>query len=99
MAALSGEDILMEIAVQYIKIYKEFNNILPTTLTSAIKLDTGTRDKIVQLLGERANAKIELSEEVDEEIIGGFILEFEDKQYDASISNQLNLLLSNFEGN
>jgi len=93
------EQIIMQIAEQFIKIYKEYKNILPTTLTSAIKLDAETRDKIVQLLGERANAKIELTEKVDDEIIGGFILEFEDKQYDASILRKIKNLRHEFDVN
>ena len=93
------EDIIMEIAVQFIKIYKEFKNILPTLLTSAVELDAETRDKIVTLLGERANATIELTEAVDESIIGGFILEFEDRQYDASILRQIKNLQKEFDIN
>lgn len=93
------EEIIMEIAEQFIKIYKEHMNILPTTLTSAVDLDAETRDKIVKLLGERAHAKIELTEKVDEEIIGGFILEFEDKQYDASTLRQIINLRKEFDIN
>jgi F-type H+-transporting ATPase subunit delta len=93
------EDIIMEISVQFIKIYKEYKKILPTLLTSAIQLDAETRDEIVTLLAERANATIELTEEVDESIIGGFILEFEDKQYDASVLRQIKNLQKEFDIN
>jgi F-type H+-transporting ATPase subunit delta len=89
----------MEISEQFIKIYKEFMNILPTTLTSAVKLDAGTRDKIVTLLGDRTNTEIELSEQIREEIIGGFILEFEDKQYDASVLRKIKNLRKEFDVN
>lgn len=93
------EDILTEIAEQYIKIYKEYKNILPTILTSAVKLDEGTRDKIVKLLSDRANASIELTQKIDEEIIGGFILEFNDQQYDASLQRKIKNLRKDFEVN
>lgn len=93
------EDILTEIAEQYIKIFKEYKNILPTILTSAVKLDEGTRNKIIQILGDRANATIELTEEIDEEIIGGFILEFADQQYDASLQRKIKNLRKDFEVN
>jgi len=93
------EEIIMEIAQQFIAIYKEYKNILPTLLTSAIQLDAGTRGSIVTLLGDRANATIELTEKIDPEIIGGFILEFEDRQYDASVLRQIKNLRKEFDVN
>lgn len=93
------ESILDVIAEQFIIIYQEFKNIIPTTLTTAIKLDAATRDKIVNLLGERAEATIEVTEEVDDEIIGGFILEFQSKQYDASILRKIKNLRKEFDVN
>ncbi len=93
------EEVIMEVAEQFIKIYKEFKNILPTTLTSAVKLDAATRDRIVTVLGERTHTEIELSEVVREEIIGGFILEFEDKQYDASVLRKIKNLRKEFDVN
>lgn len=93
------ESILDVIAEQFIKIYQEYKNIVPTTLTTAVKLEAVTRDKIVTLLGDRREATIELSEEVDEEIIGGFVLEFEDKQYDASVLRKIKNLQKEFDVN
>lgn len=93
------EDILSEIAEQFIKIYKGYRNILPTTLTSAIKLDEATRDHIVKLLVDRVKAQVELTEKVDEEIIGGFIVEFEDMQYDASVLRKIKNLKKEFDVN
>lgn len=93
------ESILPVIAEQFIKIYQEHKNILPTNLTTAVKLDAETRDKIVGLLGERAEATIDLTEFVDEELIGGFILEFEDMQYDASVQRKIKNLRKEFDVN
>ena len=50
-----------------------------------LKIDAETREKILALLQNQTNAQIELTEEVKEELIGGFIFSNEDKQYDASI--------------
>ena len=93
------EEIIMEISRQFIRIYKEYKSILPTTLTSAVELDAGTRDQIVTLLSDRAHAQIELTEKVDEKIIGGFILEFDDSQYDASVLRQIKNLEKEFDVN
>lgn len=93
------ENILDVIAEQFIVIYQKYKNILPTLLTTAVKLDAGTRDKIINLLSERSDATIQLTEEVDEEIIGGFILEFEDMQYDASVQRKIKNLKKEFDIN
>lgn len=93
------EAVIQEIANQFIVLYREYHRIIPTTLTSAVKLDQATRDKIVGLLAERANATIELTEKIDEEIIGGFILEFESSQYDASLLRKIQNLKKEFDIN
>jgi F-type H+-transporting ATPase subunit delta len=43
--------------------------------------------------------KLEVTEKVDEDLIGGFKLEFEDYQYDDSIKVQLKRLGSEFSDN
>jgi len=42
---------------------------------------------------------IDLTEEINEDIIGGFVVNFQDYQYDASIINQLNKLKKSFSVN
>lgn len=93
------EYILPVIAEEFIHIYQKHHNILPTTLTTAVKLDAETRDSITGLLSDRAAATIELTEEVSEEIIGGFILEFENMQYDASVLRRIKNLQKEFDVN
>jgi F-type H+-transporting ATPase subunit delta len=39
---------------------------------------------------------VTLNKYVDEKIIGGFVLRVGDQQYDASVSNQLNILKNKF---
>ena len=41
------------------------------------------------LIAKELNAKIELTSEVNTEIIGGMVLRLDDKQYDASVASQL----------
>jgi F-type H+-transporting ATPase subunit delta len=93
------ESVIREIAQQFVALYREHHRIIPTTLTSAVKLDQETRDKIVNRLGDRANATIELTEKIDEEIIGGFILELANRQYDASLLRKIQNLKKEFDIN
>ncbi len=50
-------------------------------------------------MSEKSDATVKLTEEVDEDLIGGFVLEFDDKQFDASIQRQISNLKKEFEVN
>jgi len=63
--------------------------ILPAAVTSAEPLASATLEKIRQSLEKETGKKIELTEKVNPEIIGGMILRIEDQQYDGSIATQL----------
>ena len=49
-----------------------------------------------KLLGK---SKVELETKVDSELIGGFVLNVEDKQIDASVRSKLKMLGLKFEEN
>ncbi len=83
----------------YIDIYRKYNNILPLELTTAFKPDKKTRDTIVEKVAKATKMEIELHESVDEDIIGGFVLNYEDYQFDASIKTQLKELQTEFSRN
>jgi len=81
------ETYLPEITAAFIEQYKALKHITTVTLTSATKLDTATVETIVSTLKKQANlATVDLNEVVDESLIGGFILQYGDKQVDASVS-------------
>lgn len=90
--------------IQYIseafkEIYKEYKNILSVNLTTAQRAEKVITDDIINKLHEATSMNIELTEKVDEDIIGGFIINFQDYRYDASIINQLNKLKKEFSEN
>lgn len=93
------EDIIIEIAEQYIEVYKKQNNILTVNIETAYQIDKESRDKIINLLEKQSEAKIELTEEVKDELIGGFVLSTEDKQFDASVLRQIKNLQKEFDVN
>ncbi len=51
--------------------------------------------KIVPLLLEREIEKINVQQEIDPNLIGGFVLECDDLVFDASIKNKFNVLRKN----
>jgi len=86
------ENILTEIAASFESLWKEKQGIVPVTLVSSIALDNSSKDSILAKVKGFVNGSIELTEEVDPAILGGFILKMDDKQVDASVRNQLNNL-------
>jgi F-type H+-transporting ATPase subunit delta len=70
-------------------LYRQEEGIKTAVLTSAKSLDASLVAKISKMLEKEFNAKVELTEKVDEKLIGGFVLRVDDQQYDASISTQL----------
>lgn len=87
------------IAQQFIILYKKHKNIISAKLETAVKLDKDISDKVIGLLKKQTNANIDLVEEVREELIGGFVLSFDDKQYDASIQKEIQQLYKEFDVN
>lgn len=70
-------------------LYRQEEGIKTAVFTSAQPVDATVLSQINQILEKEYQAKVELSQKVDENLIGGFILRIDDKQYDASISTQL----------
>ena len=91
------ENLIKDISEQFIYIYKKFKNILSANIATAVEIDSEIRENIIGLLKKQTNAKIELSEDVNEELIGGFVLSFDNKQYDASVLRQIKNLHREFD--
>ncbi len=77
------------ICTYFLEIIRKDRNIKSAVLTTATEVDEKTVNKIADMMGKELNAKIELSREVDPEIIGGLILRIEDKQFDSSVYTKL----------
>lgn len=73
----------------FFKFYRQDQGILEAILVSATPVKKETLEKIRQALATNYKAKIEIKQETDPNLIGGFILRIEDEQLDASIAAQL----------
>jgi F-type H+-transporting ATPase subunit delta len=73
----------------FLTLTRKDQNIKSAVITTAIEINKNTIDKVESIIAKELDSKIELSCEVDSEIIGGLILRLDDKQYDASIATQL----------
>lgn len=84
-----------DMVVSFIEQYNVIRNITPVTITSAVKLDAGlVQSMLNQLKVKEQLGDIELKEIVDESIIGGFILQYGDKMIDSSVVRKLSGLRS-----
>jgi F-type H+-transporting ATPase subunit delta len=64
-------------------------NIKTAVLTTARKLDQENIGQIIKILEKELGASVELTERVNQKIIGGLILSIDDKQYDASVATRI----------
>jgi len=81
-----------EISRQVIEKIKEYRNILTVIFKAPVRPDDETRKKVLEVMSRYSKANIDLVEEINEELIGGFVLSWKDKQYDASIGRQIDRL-------
>ena len=79
------------IALMYDKVYRKAKNRVILKLITTEPASDEMKNKLVDLVGKNEK-QVDFSEKIDEDIIGGFILEIEDIRLDACIRNQLNQL-------
>jgi F-type H+-transporting ATPase subunit delta len=94
------ESNLPEIASAFVSQYKEKKNIQTVKITTASPLGDGVKDAIISQVKKTAGIdKIELVEKVDNDLIGGFVLQVGDQLIDASIAYNLKTIAKEFDNN
>ena len=92
------EKILPEIVHAFGELYREHKHISIVKLETAVALDDSTIRSIREQLiaSNQTLENIEMQVEVNPDLLGGFRLEFEGKEYDASIAYKLKQLRKNY---
>ncbi len=90
ITAKRRESLLQDMALAFVDLYKDYKGILTTIVKTAVPVTDEIRKKILEIMNDQTKGSIELIEEVKEDLIGGFVLQWKDRQYDASILNQIN---------
>lgn len=92
------ETYLPDIAASFLNQYKDLKKISTIKLTTATELSESNHQAIKQKLeaSEATNEVIDLITKVDNDLIGGFIIEFDDRLYDASVAHKLEELKKEF---
>ena len=89
-------DSLHGVASKYSRLYDELSGKEKAVVITAVPMTSEMEMKVLAKIKELTDKAVELENIVDEEILGGFILRVGDKQYNASIANQLNRLKREF---
>jgi F-type H+-transporting ATPase subunit delta len=92
------ESHLPAIARVFIHETMKHKGITESILTTAVKVDSKIKQQITDLISEVFSTRVEFVENIDTEIIGGFILRVDDNYIDASIRNKLRKIKKELKG-
>ena len=88
------EKVLQFIAVSYIPLYRRQKNITFGNLITATVVTPAIEQKLQQMVKNRTQGEVEFKTEVDPDLIGGFVLEYDTYRMDASVKSKLNTILT-----
>ncbi len=89
------ENRLSDIIRNFNTLYLNHKNTLSANLITTIKADEAMMDQFKEKLQQMLQKTVLLQNTIDEKIDGGFILQIEDKEFDASVKTQLNKIKNN----
>ena len=88
------ESVMQFIANSYVTLYRQQKNVIRGRLITAAAVSPETEQKMRQMVESKTNGTVEFETEVNPEIIGGFILEYDTFRMDASVKSKLNTILT-----
>lgn len=74
------------------RLWEQENKLLPVVITSAVALDAATVEGIGEAIGKQTGRTVQLTSEVDPDVLGGIVLRVGNSILDASIRNRLEQL-------
>ncbi len=87
------ENVIQMMATSYITLYRKQKNIISGRLITATTVTPEVEQKMKQMVQNKSQATVEFQTEVNPDIIGGFILEYDSYRMDASVQTKLNNIL------
>jgi ATP synthase F1 delta subunit len=87
--------VIFRVRRDYDDLWEQENQLLPVLITSAVELDSKTIGQIGDKIAEQTGRKVDLSAEVDPDILGGIVVRVGNSILDASIRNRLEQLRKN----
>ena len=88
------EDVMLFMANSYVTLYRKQKNVIRGKLTTAATVSADVEEKMRQMVKSQTSGTVEFETEVNPDIIGGFILEYDTYRMDASVKSRLNNILN-----
>ena len=88
------ENMIQFMANSYVTLYRKQKNVIRGKLTTAVAVAPETEQKMRQMVQSRTQGVVEFETEVNPDIIGGFVLEYDTFRMDASVKSKLNSILN-----
>jgi F-type H+-transporting ATPase subunit delta len=88
------EDMIQFMAASYVTLYRQQKNIIRGKLITAVAVSPQMEQKMRKMVESKTQGTVEFESEVDPDIIGGFILEYDTYRMDASVKSKLNSILN-----
>ena len=88
------ENMVQFMANSYVTLYRKQKNVIRGKLTTAARVSADTEQKMRHMVESQTQGTVEFETEVNPDIIGGFILEYDTYRMDASVKTKLNTILN-----
>ena len=88
-----------DIFSRFIELYRIEKNIVSASITTAMPMDDALRSEFTNMIKTMSHKDVEITENVDADIIGGYKVRVGDKQLDATLKGKLKRLQTEFKDN
>jgi len=99
VAKKSREEYLAYFADEFTNIYKDYQGLIDAWVTSAKDIEAEVKSHLLDLLKKFTGKTIILHENINSDLLGGFIVKVGDYQYDASTKTLVRKLKEEFASN
>ena len=84
--------VIGDIAISFIQLYNKHNDVKEATVITASPINEDLKSMILSKINISDHKSVSLTNIIDSSIIGGFIIRFDGKEYNASVKQNLNNL-------
>lgn len=89
MVRKNRESFIPEIALEFDNLYLAYKNILRVHFSAPVTPTDEIRKQVMKIMEQFTKSNVQLTENIDDSLVGGFVLSWQDKQYDMSIRREL----------
>lgn len=83
------EQYIPAIARNFSELYRSHKGIRSATFITAAPVSDAVKSRVEKVIEEAIKSPVEMKTESNEDLIGGFIIRIENRQYDASVASSL----------